>query len=106
MCQNEDMSESQTGKQGTPDTVKPEDTRTLPERDVYSPDDIAVALYGVMGAFQGGKRVRAYLRATYTRDVSQKGKSWILAPDVARDVFDTLAREKVTSAVTLADKKG
>jgi hypothetical protein len=102
------MSESQTGKQkatDTPSAPATEDTRTLPERDVYSPDDIAVALYGVMGAFQGGKRVRAYLRATYTRDVSQKGKSWILTPPVARDVFDTLSREKVTSAVTLSDKK-
>jgi hypothetical protein len=79
--------------------------RELPARDTYAPEDIATALYGRDGAFQGAKRVRAYLRATYTRDVSQKGKSWILSPEVATHVFDTLASEKVTSVVTEADKR-
>lgn len=79
--------------------------RTLPARDTYSPEDIAVALYGRDGAFQGAKRVRAYLRASFTRDPSQKGKSWLLSPDVATVVFDTLVTEKVTSVVTLSDAK-
>lgn len=98
------MSERQTDKQNAPaaDTA-PE--RVLPERDMYAPEDIALALYGKDGAFQGAKRVRAFLRATYTRDVSQKGKSWILSREVAQHVFDTLSAEKVTSVVTLADKR-
>lgn len=80
---------------------------TLPEKEAYAPQDIAVALVGESNAFQFGKRVRAYLRATYTRPTEAKGKSWTLAPEVARATFDHFLAERVTedSVVTSDDAK-
>lgn len=75
---------------------------TLPKRDTYAPNDIAEAVFGREGAFQGGKRIRAYLRANYTRKPESKGKTWTLAPNVAQSVFDHFISER-TSEVTEAD---
>lgn len=75
-----------------------EDVRELPEQASYSPDDIALALYGREHAFQQGKRIRAWLRSKHTRPASEKGKSWVLTPDAAQIVFDTFASEKVSAA--------
>jgi hypothetical protein len=79
----------------------------LPEKDAYAPDDISTALFGAEGAFQGGKRVRAYLRATYTRKPEDKGKSWTLAPEVARSTFAHFLAQRTTDAdvVTEDDAK-
>jgi hypothetical protein len=78
-------------------------SNTLPKRDTYTPGDLASALFGAEGAFQGAKRVRAYLRTKYPRVADSRNTSWVLAPDVARDVFDTLNKQKVERIVTAAD---
>jgi hypothetical protein len=72
------------------------DERELPVQVSYSPDDISLALYGREHAFQQGKRVRAWLRSNATRPASEKGKSWVLTPELAQHVFDVFANEKVT----------
>lgn len=74
------------------------ETPTLPEQDAYAPNDIALALFGKDGAFQGGKRVRAYLRANYTRAPELKNKSWTLRPATARKVFDHFVHEQTSEA--------
>ena len=80
--------------------VEDSNVPTLPEKEAYAPNDIALALVGEQDAFQTGKRVRAYLRATYTRPSDNKGKSWTLSPEVARSTFDHFLNMRTVEAVT------
>jgi hypothetical protein len=59
----------------------------LPERETYTPDDLALILFGREGAFKGAKSIRGHLRATYPRPVEMKNKSWIIGPNMAKEVF-------------------
>ena len=79
--------------------------RTLIERASYRPDEIAADLWGAEHSFEGGKRIRNYLRANFTRAPELKGTAWILAPDVAAYVFEIFANATVTEVpvVTLGD---
>jgi hypothetical protein len=79
--------------------------RMLTERASHRPDQIASDLWGTEHAFEGGKRIRNYLRANFTRAPELKGTAWILAPDVAAYVFEIFANATVTEVpvVTLAD---
>lgn len=78
---------------------------TLPERETYTPDDLALILFGREGAFKGAKSVRAYLRATYTRPIEMKNKSWILDRSVAQETFDHFLSQRVTAKVVTSDDK-
>jgi hypothetical protein len=79
--------------------------RVLTERATYRPDEIASDLWGSEHAFEGGKRIRNYLRANFTRSPELKGTAWVLAPDVAAYVFEVFANATVTEVpvVTLDD---
>lgn len=72
--------------------------RTLTERATHRPDEIASDLWGSEHAFEGGKRIRNWLRANATRAPELKGTAWILQPDVAAYVFEIFANATVTEA--------
>ena len=69
--------------------------RTLTERETYRPDEIASDLWGADRAFEGGKRIRNYLRANHTRAPELKGTAWVLGPNAAAQVFDVFANATV-----------
>jgi hypothetical protein len=79
--------------------------RKLTERGSHRPDEIASDLWGTEHSFEGGKRIRNYLRANLTRAPELKGTAWVLAPDVAAHVFEIFSNMTVTEVpvVTLAD---
>ena len=72
--------------------------RTLTERTTYRPDEIAADLWGADRAFEGGKRIRNFLRANVARTPEQKGTAWILDPEAAERVFAIFANATVTEA--------
>jgi hypothetical protein len=74
------------------------DTRMLTERTTHRPDEIAADLWGADRAFEGGKRIRNYLRANVARPAEQKGTAWILQPDAAERIFEVFANATVTEA--------
>jgi hypothetical protein len=76
---------------------------TLPDRDTYTPHDIAVAVFGEARAFQGAKLVRDYLRATYPRDASQRNTSWLLGPNAAAKCVEAMTARKVSDVVEIDD---
>jgi hypothetical protein len=78
-------------------------TPQLPERDVYTPHDIAVVAFGAERAFQGGKIVRDWLRATYTRPREMRNTSWLLSPEVAQQALDAMLSRRVETVVTTSD---
>jgi hypothetical protein len=77
----------------------------LPEQETYTPDTLALVLFGREGAFKGAKSVRAHLRATYTRPIEMKNKSWILDRTVANEVFEHFLAQRVTAKVVTSDDK-
>lgn len=84
----------------TQDTFVRDAAKLLGEGDTFAPNKLATALFGDEGAFQGGKRVRAYLRATYPRNAEQKNTTWTLSRDVAIATVAAFLAKRVTSNVT------
>jgi hypothetical protein len=76
------------------------DMPVLPERDVYTPHDVAVAVFGEARAYQGAKIVRDYLRAAYRRPAELKNTTWLLAPEVALECVEHLSARRVENVVT------
>ena len=72
-----------TNAEKTPESNDP----VLPERETYTPDDLALILFGREGMFKGAKAIRGHLRATYPRPVEMKNKSWIIGPNMAQATF-------------------
>jgi hypothetical protein len=70
----------------------------LTERTTHRPDEIASDLWGSDRAFEGGKRIRNYLRANVQRAPEAKGTAWILSPEAAERVFEVFANATVTEA--------
>jgi len=79
------------------------DERTLTERATYRPDEIAADLWGSEHAFEGGKRIRNYLRANHTRSPELKGTAWVLGPNAAAQVFEVFANATV-NAIEVVDE--
>jgi hypothetical protein len=79
--------------------------RSLTERATHRPDEIASDLWGAEHSYEGGKRIRNYLRANFTRSPELKGTAWLLAPEVAAYVFEVFENATVTEVpvVTLDD---
>lgn len=68
----------------------------LPDGDTFTPGQLSTLIFGEANAYQGGKRVRSYLRAKYARPSEAKNTSWILSRDVAQDVLDTFTAKTIT----------
>lgn len=79
-----------------------DDTRTLPEQEIYTPNDIAVYVFGEGHAFQGAKQIRDYLRARYGHK-HVRNTSWLLTPEVAADVIAQFESRKIATVITLDD---
>jgi hypothetical protein len=79
------------------------DTPSLPDRDVYTPHDIAVVAFGADRAFQGAKQVRDYLRATYRRPAELKNTSWLLNREVADTVLQAMLGRRIDTVITADD---
>jgi len=77
------------------------DERTLTERATHRPDEIAADLWGSEHAFEGGKRIRNWLRANHTRPIELKGTAWVLGPNAAAQVFEVFANATVNEAVVI-----
>lgn len=75
----------------------------LPEGDTFAPNAVAELLFGKDGSFQGGKRVRAFLRATYTRPADAKGKTWTIDRTVAQATVDHFLALRTSATVTADD---
>jgi hypothetical protein len=78
---------------------------TLPDRDTYTPHDIAVAVFGEARAFQGAKLVRDYLRATFPRKPEERNTSWIMSPGVARQTVAAMTTRVVTEVVMTDEER-
>ena len=75
----------------------------LPEGDSFAPNTLAELLFGKDGAYEGGKRVRGYLRANFTRPVENKGKTWTLDRTVAQQTLDHFIALRTTERTTADD---
>ena len=79
------------------------ESRELPDRDTFTPHDIAVAAFGEARAFQNAKMVRDWLRATVRRPPELKNTSWLLNREVAQACLDAMTARRVDTIVTLDD---